>query len=204
MFAVCWWRSTHYTADVAATTRPSAQNGPSAGGVFTAARGRRGSLSRHEFFAAVAERVRPALPSELSGFRQRANMALLKIDYGNERVHFEVWTDGARNRVEIGLHFEDGPASTAAYLAYFDGRIVEIKHHLGWEIELERWTLSWGHLFESIPLAPLERRFAADVADRLARQIALLQPMVVEAAIPSGQHDPPTIGRRRWRSRSTS
>jgi hypothetical protein len=152
----------------------------------------------------VTEQVRSALPPELAGFRQRTSMALLKIDYGNERVHYEVWTDGARNRVEVGLHFEDGPASTAAYLAFFDGRIVEIKHRLGWEIELERWTLSWGHLFESIPLVPLDRAFAAHVAARLSRQIALLQPMVVEAAIPPGHHDPAQRDRKRWRRRATS
>lgn len=129
-------------------------------------------------------------------------MALLKLDFGNERVHYEVWTDGGRGRIEIGLHFEDGPASTAAYLAFFDARIVEIKHHLGWEVELERWTLSWGHLFESIPLVPLDRRFAAHVANRLARQIALLQPMVEEAAIPAGYHDS-SPARRRWRNRKS-
>ena len=74
---------------------------------------------------------------------------LLKVHYGNERIHFEVWADGNRGFLEIGLHFEDGPASTAAYLAFFDARIVEIKHLLGAEVELERWTASWGHLFES-------------------------------------------------------
>jgi hypothetical protein len=131
-------------------------------------------------------------------------MALIKLDYGNDRVHFEVWIDGARNRIEIGLHFEDGPASTAAYLAYFDARIVEIKHRLGWAIELERWTLNWGHLFESMPLAPLERLLAAHVASRLARQIALLQPMVAEAAIPAGHHGSTTGSRNRLGRRTAT
>lgn len=134
----------------------------------------------------MTARLDSSLPPDLTGFHHRANAALLKLDYGNDRVHFEVWIDGARNRVEIGLHFEDGPASTAAYLAFFDARIVEIKHHLGWEIELERWTLSWGHLFESVPLLPLNDAFVDAVADRLSRQITILQPLVVEAAVPHG------------------
>ena len=122
---------------------------------------------------------------------------LLKIDYGNDRVHFEVWVDPLRDRIEIGLHFEDGPLSTAAYLAFFDARIVEIKHQLGAYVELERWTPSWGHMFESVPLAPLDAALAESAARRLAAQIALLQPMVEEAAIPVGQRDARPGERRR-------
>src|SRR5687767_5718313 len=101
---------------------------------------RASSLNRRDFFAAVVAGVRQALPPELADFHHRANSMLLKIDYGNERIHYEVWTDGMRGRVEIGLHFEDGPLSTAAYLAFFDARIIEIKHRLGSHVELERWT----------------------------------------------------------------
>jgi hypothetical protein len=123
---------------------------------------------------------------------------LLKIDYGNDRIHFEVWVDTLRERIEIGLHFEDGPLSTAAYLEYFDARIVEIKHQLGPTIELERWTPSWGHVFDSLPLVPLDAEFAASAARRLSAQIAFLQPMVVEAAVPAGQRDDRPTERRRW------
>ena len=125
---------------------------------------RSAGLNRRDFFAAILADARANLPPELAGFRHRANSMLLKLDYGNDRVHYEVWTDGARGRVEIGLHFEDGPASTVAYLAFFDQRIVEIKHLLGPQIELERWTASWGHLFESEQLGRLDRRFAETVA----------------------------------------
>ena len=89
------------------------------------------SLKRRDFFALIVERLRTILPPELAEFRHQANTMLLKIHYGNERVHFEVWPDGYRGFLEIGLHFEDGPASTAVYLAFFDARIVEIKHLLG-------------------------------------------------------------------------
>ena len=94
------------------------------------------------------------------------------------------------------------PASTAAYLAFFDSRIVEIKHHLGVDVELERWTISWGHLFESIALGPLDRKLAQSVADRLAAYIALLQPLVVEANVPTERREESTEPRRRWRQRS--
>jgi hypothetical protein len=158
-------------------------------------------MPRREFFAAVVARLREALPPDLGGFHHRANTMLLKIDFGNERIHYEVWTDSARGRLEIGLHFEDGPASTAAYLAYFDARIVEIKHLLGPQIDLERWTLSWGHLFESASLPPLDRRLASAVGDRLVAQITVLQPMVMEAAVPTGHHEASANQHRRWRKR---
>ncbi len=160
------------------------------------------SLNRRDFFAAIVADARANLPPELARFHHRANSMLLKLDYGNDRIHYEVWADGARGRVEIGLHFEDGPASTMAYLAFFDQRIVEIKHLLGPQIELERWTTSWGHLFESEQLGRLDRRFAETVARRLAAQISILQPMVEEAAIPPGQRDVTTGERGPWRRRA--
>jgi hypothetical protein len=158
-------------------------------------------LNRRDFFAVIVKQVRESLPEELAGFRHRANSMLLKIDYGNERVHYEVWPDAARGHIEIGLHFEDGPASTQAYLAFFDARIVEIKHLLGARVELERWTLSWGHLFETHPLAALSRDIADLAAARLAAQIALLQPMVEEAAVPAAQRDGSEAGQGYWRRR---
>ena len=163
---------------------------------------RASNLNRRDFFAAVVADVRQALPVELSDFRHRANSMLLKIDYGNDRIHYEVWTDGMRGRVEIGLHFEDGPLSTAAYLAFFDARILEIKHRLGAQVELERWTTSWGHLFESSPLPPLDRRYAKSVSDRLAQHILLLQPMVQEAGIPPERRENEPRPHRRWRKRA--
>jgi hypothetical protein len=169
-----------------------------AGGSITRSSG----LNRRDFFAVIVADAQAHLPPELARFRHRVNPMLLKLDYGNDRVHYEVWADGARGRVEIGLHFEDGPASTMAYLAFFDQRIVEIKHLLGPQIELERWTTSWGHLFESERLDRLDRRFAGTVARRLAAQIAILQPMVEEAAIPPAQHDITPGDRGRWRRRA--
>jgi hypothetical protein len=159
-------------------------------------------LNRRDFFAVIVADARANLPPELARFRHRMNSMLLKLDYGNDRIHYEVWADGTRGRLEIGLHFEDGPASTMAYLTFFDQRIVEIKHYLGPQIELERWTTSWGHLFESEQLGRLDRRFAETVARRLTAQISILQPMVEEAAIPPAQRDATPGDRGHWRRRA--
>jgi len=157
-------------------------------------------LRRRDFFDEIVERLHAHLPDPLADFRQKASMSQVKVFYGNERVHYEVWTDGQRNQIEIGLHFEDGPVSTAAYLAHFDARIVELKHELGPELELERWTASWGHLFEIWPLARLDDALAGRAARRLAALIAALQPLVDAAAVPPERAAQPAESRGPWRA----
>jgi hypothetical protein len=158
------------------------------------------ALTRRDFFADVVDRLRLLLPEPLTGFRHRATMNLLKVSYGNERIHFEVWTNSQLGVIEVGLHFEDGPVSTAAYLAYFDAHIVELKHELGPELELERWTPSWGHVYELIPLTRLDGRLVERIARRLAALIAALQPLVEAAAIPPERSSQPAEARGPWRS----
>ncbi len=147
-------------------------------------RGRAGAgLTRRDFFDAVVDRLREELPEPRRAFQYRSNPLLLKVDFGNPRVHYEIWCDGERHILGLGLHFEDGPLSTAAYLTYFDQRIVELKHELGPAIELERWTASWGHLYEHWPLGTLTEALAERVGRRLARLITTLQPLVEAAEI---------------------
>ncbi len=144
---------------------------------------RAGGFSRRDFFDESVERLRPLLRPELAGFRPKTNPMLLKLDFGNERVHYEVAPDGGRGQLEVGLHFEDGPVSTAAYLAWFGRHIVELKHELGAEVELERWTASWGRVYELHPLGRLDAAAAARTAGRLAAFIGALQPLVDAAAV---------------------
>jgi hypothetical protein len=157
-------------------------------------------VSRRDFFDDTVERLRPRLPADLVGFRSKANPILLKLDFGNERVHYEVVPDGARGHIEVGLHFEDGPVSTAAYLAWFDRHIVELKHGLGAEVELERWTGSWGRLYELHPLGRLDAVEAERIATRLAAFIVALQPLVEAAAVAPERSATATEQRGPWRA----
>ena len=157
-------------------------------------------LTRRDFFADVVDDLRRLLPLDLAAFQHRAGMNLLKVHYGNERVHYEVWTDGQRGQIEVGLHFEDGPLSTAAYLAFFDAQIVELKHELGPQVELERWTPSWGHLYELHPLGRLDQTAVDRVGRRLAAFVLTLQPLVAAAAIPAERAAQPAEPRGPWRT----
>lgn len=161
-------------------------------------------LGRREFFSELTEAVRRSLPADRQGFETRQTMNLLKLHYGaNYRVHYEAWINAEKGYLELGLHFEDGPASTERLLAYFDTFILEIKDELGVEAELERWTQSWGHLYELHPLEPLTDAFIAGIADRLARYITILQPILDDAytlgLVPATPH--PSTFRERFRTR---
>lgn len=156
---------------------------------------------RNAFFARVVERTRQHVPVELVGFSARPAFNLVKLAYGNERVHYEVAVDNSRRLLEIALHFEDGPISTLAYLRWFDPQIVELKDLLGPEIELERWTVSWGRLYELWPLESLARPVADRVAARLGAYITTLQPRVDEAGIKPERSAQPSAGRFRPRRR---
>src|SRR5262249_15218653 len=94
--------------------------------------------------------------------------------------------------LEIGLHFEDGPASTLAYLDHFGHQIVELKHLLGSEIELERWTVSWGRIYELWPLESLSRTTADQTAARLATYVTTLQPRLLAASVAPERSANPT------------
>jgi hypothetical protein len=144
--------------------------------------GKQVTLTRRDFFSDLAETVRRVLPAERGELEVRQTMNLLKLSYGaNYRVHYEAWINAEKRHVEIGLHFEDGPASTERLLRHFDTYILEIKHELGPGAELERWTQSWGHLFELHPLEPLTPAYVARLAERLLAYITLLQPLLDEA-----------------------
>jgi hypothetical protein len=140
-----------------------------------------GALTRAAFLDGIAARLRRELPEQYRGFRTRRFGHLMKIYFDNERVHYEVWVDTRRAQVEVGLHLEDGPGSTLVYLALLDRHILEIKHVLGPQAELGRWTQSWGHLIETWPLVTLDDGLRTTVGERARLYIETLQPLLEEA-----------------------
>ncbi|MFW6074768.1 MAG: hypothetical protein ACOC9Y_04185 [Chloroflexota bacterium] len=140
------------------------------------------TLKRRQFFRAVWEHTRQQLPPDLDEPRTRQTMNFLKVQPSpNYRIHYEAMISAQTGYLEVGLHFEDGPESTGRLLAFFDAEILAIKYELGEQSELERWTKSWGHLFEVMPLEPLTREYAERVAGRLSAYIITLQPLLNEA-----------------------
>ena len=139
--------------------------------------------ARKALYSGIVRRLRTNLPPNLRDFRHRGDFNLMKIWFEHYRVHYEVVIDQQINKIELGLHFEDGPASSLAFLALLDARILEIKDLLGPDIELERWTQSWARIYQLRPLTQIDERVVADCAERLATMIAVLQPIVTESGI---------------------
>jgi hypothetical protein len=139
------------------------------------------TITRREFFAAVRDRLALRLPEGFQGFRVNTSFRQMKVYFRHEKLHYEVWTNGRDQHIEIGLHFEDGPDRTEYLIRYFDPYILEIKHHLGPEVELERWTNSWGRIFQLLPYQPLTENLAVEVGDHLAAMIIQLQPLLDDA-----------------------
>ncbi len=163
-----------------------------------------GQLRRREFMDAVKAACLTALSTESEEIHTRRTMNLLKIHFNaNYRIHYELMISTEQALIEIGLHFEDGPESTSQLLTFFDQFVVEVKHQLGADVELERWTKSWGHFYEVWPLEPLTAAFAQKLGRRLAEIIDTLQPLLDEAveagiasAIPRPATGRPRFGRR--------
>lgn len=140
-------------------------------------------VARKAFFAGIAKSLKRDLPADLSRFRSRGDFNLMKVWFEHYRIHYEVVIDQQIGKIEVGLHFEDGPASTLAFLALLDQRILEIKDALGPEAELERWTQSWARLYELHPLGEVNAAATMRAADRLVLYIKTLQPIVESAGI---------------------
>jgi hypothetical protein len=140
--------------------------------------------ARKAFYGGIVEYLHARLPRELREFRHRGDFNLMKVWFDHYRVHYEVVIDQQINKIELGLHFEDGPASSSAFLALLDRRILEIKDRLGPGIELERWTQSWVRIYELRPLTAIDDAVTQECADRLALMIGYLQPIIAESGIP--------------------
>lgn len=136
-----------------------------------------------EFRAALPERVRLLLPTPLQGFKHRTFFSLVQFWYEEPTFHFEAWPQHKYNVMEIGLHLEHREAERNARLhRYLDERFIEIRVQVG-EVWLERWDHGWHKLYKTLPLVPYSEPFIEQVAQELARQIEVLQPMLAEILV---------------------
>ncbi len=132
-----------------------------------------------DFLSLLPPLVRNELPEDLKGFKTVGPaFSLIKFHYGRPAIHYEVWVQRRTGRVELGLHFEADPETNARYLERLSEYFVEIQAGLGLEVEPEQWTKSWTRLHQSVPLETLDEAFAGTIAGRIAKMIAVLQPIV--------------------------
>jgi hypothetical protein len=133
-----------------------------------------------EFHVSLVNQTRKQLPRPLKNFEPRSFFTLVKLSYKNPKLHYEAWVRGQERLVEIGLHFEADKETNDALRDYFDARAFEIRAELGPRVEVEQWTNSWSRVHEVVPYKALDAELVESVAKKLAKMIAVLQPMLEE------------------------
>ena len=129
-----------------------------------------------QFQISIVENTRKQLPRNLREFQARASFSLVKIFYAEPKIHYEVWVRGENRLIEIGLHFEADKETNNALRNYFSTRTIELRAELGPRIEVEEWTNSWSRVHEVAPYTALDQKTADEIAAKLARMIATLEP----------------------------
>lgn len=153
-----------------------------------------------EFLRAVAARLPEHLPPERADAHIRAGY-LLKVHFGQPRIHYELWPRRDAGLLELGLHAEAAPQANAAILAALEERAETLLPALGAAWEPEYWTRSWTRLHVTLPYDPLDTGRVEEVAALLGRAIALIQPIVDQAVTELSPEavDPAPRGRPRFR-----
>ena len=134
-----------------------------------------------DFLNLVYDSLPGQLPVELREHDWRVRWSLLQVYFEKPSVHYEVWVQRKARRIELGLHFECEREESYRWAEALAPRAIEIQAQLGQNVELEEWTKSWTRLHETLHLeSDLSEALAADVAQRLARYIEVLEPILEE------------------------
>ena len=106
---------------------------------------------------------------------------MLQVYYDDSTVHYEASAFSKLSCFEIALHFERrGRELNDSLMEQFLPYAFEIKAELGPHIEFERWDKGWSKIYETLPLAKYDDDFLERVAERMARMIACLEPILSE------------------------
>ena len=134
-----------------------------------------------DFLNLVYDELPAQLPEQLREHDWRVRWSLLQVYFEKPAVHYEVWVQRKARRIELGLHFECERDESYRWAEVLAPRAIEIQAQLGQNVELEEWTKSWTRLHETLHLeSDLSEALAADVAQRLARYIEVLEPILKE------------------------
>jgi hypothetical protein len=137
----------------------------------------------NEFLNLVAQETLAALPTPLRTFRTWKRYTLVQLYYRQRKIHYEVWVRGGNVRaLEIGLHGEADAATNTRLLATLYAHMFEIHEALGERVEAEQWTKSWTRLHELMPYEKLDAPTAHLAAQRLAKIICVVQPIIEPGA----------------------
>ncbi len=141
------------------------------------------TLKTKEFLAEATELARMQLPADLRDVHVAGPTgSLVKLHYGEPKVHYEVWIRRRAGTVEVGLHFESTPEVNARYLEELTSRHAAALESLGAEVEPEQWTASWTRVHQHFAFSSLDEDLLMVVSGRLSQMVRVLEPAVREIA----------------------
>ncbi len=140
------------------------------------------------FLSLVDTALSRRLPKRLRGIRRQPRASVLQVYFAGPEVHYEVAVQRKTKSLEIGLHFEGNREENFRWAEALSPRMLEIQASLGRDVELEQWTRKWTRLHQSLriggaewrPSRDLTEQLALQVAERLARFIEVLEPILAE------------------------
>jgi hypothetical protein len=136
-------------------------------------------MNTREFLWQASELVRLQTPPPYRDFHTLGPTAsLIKLHFGNPKIHYEIWLQRRHKLIEVGLHFEDQAPVNKHYLTALTGHAPAIRDALGPAVEAEQWTDSWTRLHQSILMTSLDEDLLLEVADATSRMISVLEPLV--------------------------
>ena len=141
------------------------------------------TLKTKEFLADAVELIRMQLPPALREFQVVGPVAsLVKLHYGDPKIHYEVWVRRRMGTVEAGLHFEATPEENSRYLEGLTSKHGHVIACLGPDVQLEEWVRSWTRVHQIFPFSALDEDLLMVVSGRLAQMVRSLEPAVREIA----------------------
>jgi hypothetical protein len=125
----------------------------------------------------VPKAVRALVGSDLRECTATTGFGLIKIYYGNPKLHYEANHQAKSQTIELGLHFEADRFTNARLLGAFRVHEKKIERELR-GARLEEWDKGWARIWEPIEYEDLDAPLQSEVAGRLARYITVLEPML--------------------------
>ncbi|HEX2054596.1 MAG TPA: hypothetical protein VHJ78_12835 [Actinomycetota bacterium] len=140
------------------------------------------------FFDQIDDEVRGMVGPALRQFNSERTGRLIKIWYANPAVHFEVqrlsgkWAPSSKPCLEIGLHLESKDSERNAEMLH---RLLEARPTWGPQLEgaepgeaFGPMGARWRRVSEVVDLEGMDEDFAGEVAERFARYIRSLYPLI--------------------------
>ncbi len=137
------------------------------------------AMKTKEFLAEAAELVRAQLPPSL-GIPGVAGPlgSLVKIHFGDPKVHYEMWVRKRMGLVETGLHFEGAANENSRCLQAMLNEYADLVSSLGPEVRAEEWDKSWTRVHRTFEFDSLDEDLLIIVSGSVSRMVRVLEPAV--------------------------